>query len=193
MDVHALTDGRQVGIRPIRADDAVRLREAHTRLSPETRYRRFLTAKPQLSAADSRYLVEVDGSDHFALVATAMAGERPSDDDSIVAVARFVRTPEDPATAEFAVVVDDRYQSQGLATGLLERLARAAGERGVRRFRATTLADNVPVHRLLRRLARGEASESHRGSIAEIEIELPARAGGRRSGAPAMIAACAGR
>ena len=78
MDVHALTDGRQVGIRPIRADDAVRLREAHTRLSPETRYRRFLAAKPQLSAADSRYLVEVDGSDHFALVATAMAGERPS-------------------------------------------------------------------------------------------------------------------
>ena len=193
VDLHRLHDGREVQIRPIRAEDAGRLREAHTRLSPETRYQRFLTAKPALSAADARYLVEVDGSDHFALVATAMAGERPSDDDSIVAVARFVRTPADPASAEFAVVVDDQYQSQGLATGLLERLARAAGERGVRRFRATTLADNVPIHRLLRRLARGEASESRRGSISEIEVELPTRVGGRRSGAPAMIAACAGR
>jgi RimJ/RimL family protein N-acetyltransferase len=192
VDLHALHDGRKVEIRPIRPDDAGRLREAHTRLSPETRYQRFLTAKPALSAADARYLVEVDGSDHFALVATARSGERPSADGSIVAVARFVRAATDPTTAEFAVVVGDEYQGQGLATGLLDRLACAARERGVRRFRATTLADNVPVHRLLRRLARGELTQSRRGAITEIKVELPTRIGERRSRAPAMIAACAG-
>jgi len=46
MDSYALKDGTVVEIRPIRADDSERLRTSHARLSPESRYRRFLGAKP---------------------------------------------------------------------------------------------------------------------------------------------------
>lgn len=59
-----------VVIRPIRADDSERLQLSHERLSSESRYRRFMSSKPHLTAADTRYLVDVDGCDHFALVAT---------------------------------------------------------------------------------------------------------------------------
>ncbi len=191
MDLHVLPDGREVEIRPIRADDGERLRASHARLSPESRYRRFLAAKPVLSAADARYLVEIDGSDHFALVATAAGGESGDDDGPIIAVARFVRLPADPATAELAIVVGDRYQRQGLAAELLDRLADAALERGVRRFRATMLAENVAIHRLLEGFAAGGRVQLRRDSITEVEVELPGRVRGARSADPAMLAACA--
>jgi RimJ/RimL family protein N-acetyltransferase len=161
-------DGQKISIRPIRADDGERLQASHARLSPESRYRRFLASKPELSSADARYLVDIDGCSHFALVATL-----DDDEGSIIGVARFVNIPDVPGTAEFAIVVGDDFQGKGLATELLTRLADAAAERGVHRFRATMLADNVPVRRMLHRLAAGDPRETRMGSTSEIEIDLP--------------------
>src|SRR5436190_14465111 len=90
-----LKDGTEVLIRPIRPDDKRTLAKAHSLLSPETVQRRFLAPKPRLSSADLRYLTEVDGNDHVALV--AVLAERP---EWLVGVGRFVRLPEDPETAE---------------------------------------------------------------------------------------------
>lgn len=164
------------------------MRASHARLSPESRYRRFLAAKPQLSSADARYLVEIDGSDHLALVAT----DPDQDGQPIVGVARYIRGPEDREAAELAIVVADEYQRQGLGGELLSRLADAALARGVRRFRATTLADNAAIHRLLSRLAGGRLQARRSGEITELEVELPARGGDIGSTTPAMIAACVG-
>jgi len=160
-----------VEIRPIRADDGVRLRASHTRLSPESRYRRFLAAKPTLTESDTRYLVEVDGRDHVALVATAAVDGA---DGEIVAVARFVRLPDEPDTAEFAIVVADAYQRRGLGTELLRELAAVASEHDIARFRATMLADNIAIQRMLERLAVGEVFCLRRGSVTEMQITLPA-------------------
>ncbi len=186
VNYHTLNDSREVAIRPIRPDDHERLRASHARLSPESRYRRFLGTKPELSSADARYLVEVDGSDHFALVATLP--EEP--DEPIVAVARWIRLPDDPAAAEFAIVVGDAYQRQGLAGELMTRLAQAAVARGVKRFRASMLADNLAMHRLVAKLTAGPVGRRQLGSLSEVEIELAAPDVGA---APAIIAACAGR
>src|SRR5437764_9868751 len=113
MDAFRLHDGTIALIRPIQADDGPRLSAAYDRLSPEARYRRFLAPKPHLRPSEVRYLVEIDGDQHFALVATL-----EDDPERIIAVARFVRLREDPNAAEFAVVVGDAWQGQGLATEL---------------------------------------------------------------------------
>jgi RimJ/RimL family protein N-acetyltransferase len=181
VESHTLNDGRRVAIRPIAPDDHERLRASHARLSPESRYRRFLATKPELSSADARYLVEIDGSDHFALVATVP--EEP--DEPIVAVARYIRLADDPAAAEYAVVVGDDYQRQGLATELMTRLAYAAAARGIKRFRATMLADNVAIHRVSAKLAAGPFKRRVLGSLSEVEIEL-AVAGDAAAVAPAV-------
>ncbi len=166
MDTVTLPSRRLVGIRPIRADDGPRLQAAYHHLSPQTQYRRFLTAKPKLTAGDLRFLTGVDGIDHVALAAT------PAEDpDRIIAVARFVRLRDDPAAAELAIVVGDPFQGEGLGTELLRRLADAALVRGIQRFNATVLADNVPIHRLLRHTP---ARERHLGAIDEVEVELAA-------------------
>ena len=169
MAPYLLHDGTAIKIRPIRRDDAERLQAAHSRLSPESRYRRFLGVKPILSAGDVDYLVDVDGSDHFALVGTVPDG----DDESIVAVARFVRLVDDPAAAEFAIVVGDPYQRQGLAAELLARLAVAASERRIERFTATILTDNAAIQKLIERLADGEVAAINSGSVSEVEFPLP--------------------
>jgi RimJ/RimL family protein N-acetyltransferase len=175
MDPYVLNDGTAVEIRSIEPADAKRLQAAHARLSPESRYRRFLGAKPVLSAEEAHYLAEIDGCDHFALVATAPAGD---DEHSIIAVARFVALEDDPGAAEFAIVVGDSCQRQGLATELLTRLTAAAAARGVSRLRATILSDNAAIYKLMQRVAPGEVRVTQRGSISDVEFEL--RAAGDR-------------
>ncbi len=186
VDIHALTDGRVVVVRPIRSDDVDRLRAAHGRLSALTRYRRFMTAKPYLSAADATYLSVIDGCHHYALVATF--ADRPETEEAIIAVARFVRSPENPAVAEFAIVVGDDWQGEGIGRELMGRLVDAAVSRGVRRFEATMLADNVAIQRLSERFAAGPLRRVRRGNTFEVEFDLPSRA----ATAPAIIAGCAG-
>jgi len=187
MDLCALNDGRVVTIRPIRPDDLERLQLSHARLSEETRYRRFMSAKPNLSVADAHYLVDIDGTDHYALVATAPG----PDGEVIVGVARYIRLPDRAGTAEFAIVVGDAWQGHGLAHELMGRLADAAVTRGVERFCATILPHNLAIQRVIESLAAGPVQRRRDSTVFEVEFPLPTR---RHDAAPppAMIAAWAG-
>src|SRR3954469_24503681 len=93
-----LTDGTEITLREIRADDKALLAAGHARLSEKSRLKRFLAAKPKLTASDLRYLTEVDGVKHYAVVALV--------DRHIVGVPRWVRLVGDPESAEAAVVGD---------------------------------------------------------------------------------------
>ena len=140
---YTLKDGTEIHFRHIRPDDKENLETALQRLSPESRHKRFLAPKPRFSAAELRYLTEIDGFDHVAVVAVL-----PDDEDAIVGVGRFVRLRDLPDTAEAALVVGDAFQGQGLGRELGRRLADEARECGIRRFTATLLGDNVAAHRL---------------------------------------------
>jgi RimJ/RimL family protein N-acetyltransferase len=168
MDIVSLSNGTEVAIRPIRRDDGARLQAAYERLSPEARYKRFLAPKPHLNSAEVEYLVNVDGANHIALVATPV--DHP---EWIIGVARLVRLGEDPQAAEFAVVIGDPWQGEGLASAMLERLVEAAPNQGIERLRATILADNQPAHRLVSRLP-GPQRLRRRGYVNEIEVDLAA-------------------
>jgi GNAT superfamily N-acetyltransferase len=156
-------------IRPIRPDDGEALSASHARLSPESRYRRFLSAKPELTGADVRYLVRVDGIDHIALVAT----QPWLPDEPIVAVARCIRIPDLPDTGEMAIVVADALQGQGVGTRLVGRLAELAVAQGITRFRAMVLSENLPIQRLLTGLAVGPVTQAYHGETMELELKLP--------------------
>ena len=133
----------KVAFRSIRPDDKERLSAALGRLSPESQRRRFLMPKPRFSSSELRYLTELDGFDHVAVLAVLS-----DDPDAIVGVGRFVRLRDLPDTAEVAIVVGDRFQGQGLGRELGRRIADEARDRSIRRFTATMLGDNVAAHRL---------------------------------------------
>jgi protein lysine acetyltransferase len=157
-------------IRPIRADDKRLLSDGLAHLSKTSVQRRFLGPKPRFTTAELRYLTEVDGWNHVALVAESPT--QPS--RRLIGVVRYVRLPEDPAAAEVAFVVADDYQRRGVATLLAEELAQRAKMRGIKRFTATMASDNVPAHRLMAKLA-GHLERHRAGAgIDELSGELAA-------------------
>ena len=88
--------------------------------------RRFLTPKSSFSRAELRYLTEVDGRDHVALVV-----EYPAEPvRRLIAVARFIRLHDDPEAADVAIVVADDWQRRGLGSLLSELLAREPADSG---------------------------------------------------------------
>src|SRR3712207_4009923 len=154
--------------RHIRPDDKGRLAAGLARMSPESRRRRFLMPKPRFSSSELRYLTEIDGFDHVAIVAVSA-----EDPDVFYGVGRFVRLRDDPETAEVAVVVADPLQGRGLGRELGRRLAEEARERGVKRFTATLLGENVAAHRLLASIS-GHLDAHSSGAYEEVVADLAA-------------------
>lgn len=119
-----LRDGSTIHVRSIEPGDHERLRRAFERLSPESRYRRFLGAIAQLSESRLRYFTEVDHFDHEALVAI------DPDHGELVGVARYMRLDNKAAAAEVAMAVADDWHARGVATLLLRRLVERARRPG---------------------------------------------------------------
>jgi RimJ/RimL family protein N-acetyltransferase len=165
-----LPDGAPILIRPIRADDKRMLADGLRHLSDESVQRRFLTSKRSFSRAELRYLTEVNGRDHVALVA-----EYPGDPvRRLIAVARFVRLAEDPWAAEAAIVVADDWQRRGVGSLMTRRLADEARRLGIARFTATIESDNVPAQKLMRKLTTHLESHPSGRGVSELVLDLAA-------------------
>lgn len=164
-----LRDGTKVTLRPIGPSDKQLLLEGFERLSPESRYARFLAPKQKLTDADLRYLTEVDGIDHFAIVALIRSrfGKQEG-----VGVGRFVRSKDRADTAEPAITVADDQQGKGLGTILLHRLADAAWERGIRQFRCEVLTGNTRLRDLLPEIGSDVIIEHIEAGSAVITLPL---------------------
>jgi len=138
-------------------------------LSDESVHRRFLSPKRSFSRTELRYLTEVDGRDHVALVA-----EYPGEPvRRLIAVARFVRHVDSDA-AEAAIVVSDDWQRRGVGSLLAERLAARARRHGIRAFTATMASDNVPAHKLMQRLTQHLEEHHAGGGVSELTLDLAA-------------------
>lgn len=162
-----LSEGTRVIVRPLVPDDGQRILEGFRRMSPASRYRRFMTPVDELSPEMLRRLVDVDYVDHFAW--GALAADEPGQPG--VGVARYVRAKDDPEVAEAAVTVIDEYQGRGLGSLLLQTLAATALEHGIRRFRGFVLEDNPAMREILREVG---ASVSHDGAgVLRVDFDLP--------------------
>ncbi len=135
-------------LRRIAAEDKDGLVAGLGRLSERSVYRRFLSPKPRLTASELTYLTEVDFRDHYALV--AVLAHAPS---VIVGVGRWVRDAASPTDAEIAIVIADDLQGRGVGTALGNALAEAARARGIERFTASMLPENVAAHRLFAKIS----------------------------------------
>jgi CBS domain-containing protein/GNAT superfamily N-acetyltransferase len=162
-----LNNETEVAIRPIRPDDAPRLQDSFVRMSAQTIYDRFLGFRKGLPDPDARYLTNLDYERHMALVATIdLDGE-----DTIIGVARYHVLDDDPDCAEFAIVIADSFQRQGLGSWLMKRLLEYAQQRGLRSLLGLTHLHN---NRLLRFVQRSGLPVTHRfqDGLREVKIAL---------------------
>ena len=138
-----LADGRRVEIRPILPSDAAELAEAIRTADAETLRARFLGGPPPLTDATLDALTRVDYVSRFALAAFSKGRG--------VAIARYAAPPasgDGRGVADVAVAVAPEWRRVGLATALVERLARRAQECGITDFTALFSAENRPVTEL---------------------------------------------
>jgi GNAT superfamily N-acetyltransferase len=160
-----LRDGSHVLIRPVRPDDKPLFVAGFERLSEESRYLRFMGYKKVLSLRDLEFFTELDHADHEAIGAIdPFTGEG-------LAVARYMRYPQDRSSAEAAVVVIDAWQGRGLGSVLLERLVDRARAAGIERFEATLFTDNKAMLALFGRIGDVEVLQ-HEGQTIQIDIAL---------------------
>lgn len=164
-----LDDGTRLLFRPIRPEDKDRLRIGMSRLSPQSRYRRFFRHIDHLSQRQLVYLTEVDFEDHFAWLVTLP--DEPGEPG--VAVGRWVRLKEDPEVAEAAITVVDELHGKGIGKTLLWLLARTAIQHGVRSFRAWALGENEPMLAVLRDV--GAEFGRWEAGVMEVTVPLPER------------------
>ncbi len=136
-----LRDGRTIHVRPIEAGDLDAMMAMWSRLSAETIRLRFFAPR-SMSREQMRHFTELDYRERFAVVAER-AGR-------IVGVSRFDRYEDDPATAEFAALVEDAEQGRGIGTVLLRALMQPAQDLGVENFVGDVLRENRKMLGVLR-------------------------------------------
>ena len=143
----ALAGGRMAHLRPLRPGDVGAEKAFFNGLSLDSRHQRFHFGLRELSPALLKLLTDVDQRLHRAWVVEAGAPGRP-----VIADARYVRDPAEPATAEFALAVTDDWQGRGLGRRLVTHLAREAQRQGVQQLYGEVLAENRRMLALMREL-----------------------------------------
>ena len=128
-----LRDGGTAHLRPIHPSDSDAVQAFHVGQSQKSIYMRFFAFKSKLSAKELKRFTEVDYKDRVALVIT-IGGD-------IIGIGRYDRL-DDPEEAEVAFNIADAHQGRGIGSILLEHLAAAARENGIRKFSAEVLPEN---------------------------------------------------
>ncbi len=160
-----LPGGINVPVRTIHPSDIPALQRFHGRCSEDTIYLRFFGHLDGFPEEQARYFSHVDGVDHCALVAFD-----PENPDEIIALVRYDREP-DSERAEYAALIEDRWQEHGLGLSLTRRLIDEARDNGVRYFYALVMGKNTRMLRLLRHLDLPE-NEHREDGVKRVEVEL---------------------
>jgi len=137
-----LADGRIARIRPVSPDDRDALERLHEEASDESVRFRFFNLNRAMGLQYADHLT-TPGSPATGVIALVVEY-----DGRIVAVASA--EPSRTTESEISFLVSDDAHGVGLGTLLLEHLAAAARDRGIRRFTAEVLSDNTPMNRVFR-------------------------------------------
>ncbi len=143
--------GVDVVIRPIRPEDEPLMVDFHGALSERSvRFRYFHAMKLSQRTAHER-LTRVCFNDYDREMALVADYRDETGKHHIVGVGRLSRVPDD-SEAEFAILITDQWQAQGLGTELLRRMIDIARQEGIRAVTADILSENAEMQRMCHRL-----------------------------------------
>jgi RimJ/RimL family protein N-acetyltransferase len=139
----------------------------HGRLSPESLYYRYLQHRqPTLDEIAAHY--HLDPATGAGFVATLQQR-----DETVVGVAYYVREAHiQPPTAEPGILVEDRFQGQGIGRSLWQRMQQHAQAHDIHRLRVFFHPGNQRMQRLLHGSGLPYTVKAHSG-LQECLVALP--------------------
>jgi acetyltransferase len=147
-----LKDSTPITIRPIRPEDEPLIVKFHKTLSEESVYLRYFHLIKLSQRIAHERLTRICFIDYDREMALVTEYENPETKETeILAVGRLSKLHGSDA-AEFAMLVSDRYQCQGLGSELLKKLIEIGKREKICCIYADILADNLGMQRVCEKL-----------------------------------------
>jgi len=146
-----MKNGEDIVVRPIRPEDEPLLIKLHQALSERTVYLRYFQPLKLSQRTAHERLTRICFIDYDREMALVVEHKKEDGNPEIIAIGRLsrVRGRDD---AEMAVLVDDRFQHQGLGTELYQRLIEVARDEHMARVVSTILSENREMQAICRKL-----------------------------------------
>lgn len=147
-----LRDGTPITLRPIRPEDEPLMVAFHQTLSEQSVYFRWLHMIGLSQRVAHERLIGICFIDYDREMALVADYTNPqTGQHAILGVGRLIKAPHD-RSAEFALLVSDPYQHQGLGTELLRRLIQIGRDENLERLTGDILAENLGMQAICRKL-----------------------------------------
>ncbi|MCP3137323.1 bifunctional acetate--CoA ligase family protein/GNAT family N-acetyltransferase [Pyxidicoccus xibeiensis] len=144
---YRMANGEEILLRPIRPEDEPRMEEFHRTLSEQTVFLRYAGLMRLSTRVAHERLARICFNDYAREL--ALVAERK--DGVLLGVGRLTRL-RGTGDAEFAILISDQVQRQGLGTELLRRLVDIGQGWGMRRIVADILSGNRAMQTISRKL-----------------------------------------
>ncbi len=151
--------------RPVEPEDVDLIWKMHQRSSEKTIYSRYHSPRVP-TRQEIAQICQLDRENGRAVVA-AIGGKKPA----VVGLAYYIASA--PNAAEPALMVEDRYQGQGVGKQLMHCLTELAVAQGIYFFEAFVLPTNKPMLHLLQQTGQVEQNKLVYGAR-EMRIQLTA-------------------
>ena len=166
-----MKSGEPVTVRPIRPEDEPLLIRLHQALSERTVYLRYFQPLKLSQRTAHERLTRISFIDYDREMVLVVEHKNAQGQPEIIAIGRLSKLRGAGNEAELAVLVDDRYQFQGLGTELYRRLIAVARDEKLKRVVCTILAENREMRAICLKLGFHLESDIEDGTLrAELEV-----------------------
>ena len=162
-----LTDGTDIVIRPIRPEDAGIEQQFIRKLSSRAKYFRFMQSITELSPQMLARFTQIDYSREMALIAVVYVDGKETE----IGVARYITNP-DAKSCEFAIVIADDWQRQGIAQRLMQLLIKTARSHALQVMEGNVLSNNHEMLKLVAKLGFSINSSENETSMQHVVLRL---------------------
>jgi acetyltransferase len=153
-------------IRPIRPEDEPLMVKFHETLSEESVYNRYFSALQLSQRVAHERLTRICYNDYDREIALVAELKVPKGEEKkILGVGRLSKQ-HNPGEAEFAVLINDEWQRQGLGSELLRRLIEIGRDEKLAHLSGAILGDNHAMQHICRKVGfkveqNGDANSFH--------------------------------
>jgi acetyltransferase len=166
-----MPSGKEVIIRPIRAEDEPLMQSFHETLSDRSVYLRFLSPMLLSERVTHERLSRVCHSDYAREVALVIEIEEKGERE-IIGVGRLSRIRGEDEEARLSLLVSDKYQGEGIGRELVRRLIVAAKHEKIKRIIAIMSRENEAMQKLCRKVGFSSFSTNAKTGMIEASYLL---------------------